>query len=68
MVLNYVLKQFRSLQLLNCNNTEQKWIFVKAFGENRAQPQTLYLSLSLKIINSRIYCKNWRKTWIMYKA
>ena len=41
---------------------------VKAFGENRAQPQTLYLSLSLKIINSRIYCKNWRKTWSMYKA
>ena len=36
---------------------------VKAFGET----QTLYLSLSLQIINSRIYCKNWRKTWSMYK-
>ena len=41
---------------------------VKAFGENRAQPQTRYLSLSLEIIISRIYCKNWIKTWSMYKA
>ena len=34
---------------------------LEAFGENRAQPQTL----SLEIINSRIYHKSWIKTWSM---